>query len=129
MALIVKKFGGSSVATTEKIKAVAQRVLDGMQPDDQVVVVVSAMGDTTEDLIDGHVVDDGRTGFHRAFGDGVLLHGSQGGVVDGRDGRHGDEFRAYEGTYCRHRAEARQGSARRRQHCRCRRFPGSRRSG
>ena len=52
MALIVKKFGGSSVATTEKIKAVARRVLDGMQPGDAVVVVVSAMGDTTDDLIE-----------------------------------------------------------------------------
>ena len=52
MALIVKKFGGSSVATTEKIKAVARRVLDGMKPEDKVVVVVSAMGDTTDDLIE-----------------------------------------------------------------------------
>lgn len=51
MALIVKKFGGSSVATTEKIKAVAKRVLEETQPGDQVVVVVSAMGDTTDDLI------------------------------------------------------------------------------
>ena len=41
MALIVKKFGGSSVATTEKIKAVARRVLDGMKPEDKVVVVVT----------------------------------------------------------------------------------------
>lgn len=51
MALIVKKFGGSSVATTEKIRAVAQRILDEKQPEDKVVVVVSAMGDTTDDLI------------------------------------------------------------------------------
>lgn len=51
MALIVKKFGGSSVATTEKIMAVAQRVLREKGPQDQMVVVVSAMGDTTDDLI------------------------------------------------------------------------------
>ncbi len=51
MALVVKKFGGSSVATTEKIMAVARRVLDDKEPDDKVVVVVSAMGDTTDDLI------------------------------------------------------------------------------
>lgn len=51
MALIVKKFGGSSVATAEKIMAVARRVLNDKQPDDKVVVVVSAMGDTTDDLI------------------------------------------------------------------------------
>lgn len=52
MALIVKKFGGSSVATPEKIKAVATRVLTDKEPDDQVVVVVSAMGDSTDELID-----------------------------------------------------------------------------
>lgn len=52
MSLIVKKFGGSSVATTKKIIAVAQRVLDEKKPGDQVVVVVSAMGDSTDDLIE-----------------------------------------------------------------------------
>lgn len=51
MALIVKKFGGSSVATAEKIQAVAQRVLQDKKPEDKIVVVVSAMGDTTDDLI------------------------------------------------------------------------------
>ena len=51
MALIVKKFGGSSVATTEKIMNVAKRVLDEKKPGDQIVMVVSAMGDTTDDLI------------------------------------------------------------------------------
>ena len=64
MALIVKKFGGSSVATTEKIMNVAKRVLSEKQPGDQIVMVVSAMGDTTDDLIpvrarDGHAADDG----------------------------------------------------------------------
>lgn len=51
MALIVKKFGGSSVATTEKIMNVAKRVLGEKKPGDQIVMVVSAMGDTTDDLI------------------------------------------------------------------------------
>ncbi len=51
MALIVKKFGGSSVATTEKINNVAKRVLEEKQPGDKIVMVVSAMGDTTDDLI------------------------------------------------------------------------------
>jgi aspartate kinase len=51
MALVVKKFGGSSVATPEKIMAVAQRVLKDKGPEDKIVVVVSAMGDTTDDLI------------------------------------------------------------------------------
>lgn len=52
MALIVKKFGGSSVATPQKIKAIAERVLRERCPGDKIVVVVSAMGDTTDDLID-----------------------------------------------------------------------------
>ena len=51
MTLIVKKFGGSSVATPEKILNVAKRVVSEKQPGDKVVVVVSAMGDTTDDLI------------------------------------------------------------------------------
>lgn len=52
MALIVKKFGGSSVATIEKIMAVARRIIDGKQSDDRIVMVVSAMGDTTDELIE-----------------------------------------------------------------------------
>lgn len=51
MALVVKKFGGSSVATTEKILNVAKRILKDKNPDDKIVVVVSAMGDATDDLI------------------------------------------------------------------------------
>ena len=51
MALIVKKFGGSSVATTEKIMNIAKRVLGEKKPDDKIVMVVSAMGKTTDDLI------------------------------------------------------------------------------
>ena len=51
MGLIVKKFEGSSVGTTEKILNVAKRILAEKQPEDQIVMVVSAMGDTTDDLI------------------------------------------------------------------------------
>jgi len=51
MALIVQKYGGSSVATAERIKAVAQRVARVHDRGDQIVVVVSAMGDTTDNLI------------------------------------------------------------------------------
>ena len=51
LALIVKKFGGSSVATPDKMRAIVQRVLRDTQPDDKVVIVVSAMGDTTDDLV------------------------------------------------------------------------------
>lgn len=52
MSLIVQKFGGSSVADPEKIKHVAKRVLETANAGNQVVVVVSAMGDTTDELVD-----------------------------------------------------------------------------
>ena len=51
MAILVKKFGGSSVATPEKIHGIVDRVLKEKQPDDKVVIVVSAMGDSTDDLL------------------------------------------------------------------------------
>jgi aspartate kinase len=51
MALVVKKFGGSSVATPEKMMNVARRILAEKALDDKIVVVVSAMGDTTDNLI------------------------------------------------------------------------------
>lgn len=52
MALIVQKYGGSSVGDAEKIKLVAQRVIETHRAGNQVVVVVSAMGDTTDELLD-----------------------------------------------------------------------------
>ena len=52
MALIVQKYGGSSVADAGKIKNVARRVAETRDAGNQVVVVVSAMGDTTDDLIE-----------------------------------------------------------------------------
>lgn len=52
MALIVKKFGGSSVGSTEKILNVAKRIIAEKKPGDQIVMVVSAMGDTTDELIE-----------------------------------------------------------------------------
>jgi aspartate kinase len=51
VALIVQKYGGSSVANAEKIKNVAQRIAATKDKGNQVVVVVSAMGDTTDELI------------------------------------------------------------------------------
>jgi aspartate kinase len=51
MALIVQKYGGSSVADAEKIKNVARRIVAAHSEGNRVVVVVSAMGDTTDDLI------------------------------------------------------------------------------
>lgn len=52
MALIVQKYGGSSVADVECMRRVAKRVKKTRDAGNQVVVVVSAMGDTTDDLID-----------------------------------------------------------------------------
>lgn len=51
MAIVVQKYGGSSVGTTEKIRKVAQTIISRREKGDKVVVVVSAMGDTTDDLI------------------------------------------------------------------------------
>ena len=52
MALVVQKYGGSSVATAERIRRVAERIVDTRRRGDDVVVVVSAMGDTTDELLD-----------------------------------------------------------------------------
>ncbi|MFD1955868.1 aspartate kinase [Paenibacillus thailandensis] len=52
MSLVVMKFGGSSVGTPERMKRVAERIIEKQKAGDRVVVVVSAMGDTTDDLID-----------------------------------------------------------------------------
>lgn len=52
MALIVQKFGGSSVADAAKVNNVASRVVETAKAGNEVVVVVSAQGDTTDDLIE-----------------------------------------------------------------------------
>ncbi|MBE6484677.1 MAG: aspartate kinase [Actinomycetaceae bacterium] len=60
MSLVVQKFGGSSVADAASIKRVAKRIAATREAGNQVVVIVSAMGDTTDDLIDlaQQVTDD-----------------------------------------------------------------------
>ncbi len=52
MSLIVQKYGGSSVADAESIKRVAKRIVETRKAGNEVVVVVSAMGDTTDELVD-----------------------------------------------------------------------------
>jgi len=52
VALVVQKYGGSSVADADGIKRVAQRIVATRKAGDQVVVVVSAMGDSTDELMD-----------------------------------------------------------------------------
>ena len=51
MALIVSKFGGTSVASPERIKNVAKRLIAMKQEGNDVVAVVSAMGKTTDELV------------------------------------------------------------------------------
>ncbi len=51
MELVVQKYGGTSVGNAERIKAVARRVANAREEGKHVVVVVSAMGDTTDELI------------------------------------------------------------------------------
>ena len=51
MSLVVQKYGGSSVADADGIKRVAQRIVSARKAGDDVVVVVSAMGDTTDELL------------------------------------------------------------------------------
>ncbi|MGX1808752.1 aspartate kinase [Nocardia sp. NPDC055321] len=52
MALVVQKYGGSSVATAERIRRVAERIIETKKQGHDVVVVCSAMGDTTDELLD-----------------------------------------------------------------------------
>ena len=52
MALIVQKFGGSSVADTQRLENVANIITDTYQAGNQVIVVVSAQGDTTDEFIE-----------------------------------------------------------------------------
>ena len=52
MALIVQKYGGSSVANANRIKNVANRIIQTKKQGNQVVVIVSAMGDSTDELIE-----------------------------------------------------------------------------
>ena len=52
MGMVVQKYGGSSVADAESIKRVAKRIVETKRAGNDVVVVVSAMGDTTDELVD-----------------------------------------------------------------------------
>jgi aspartate kinase len=52
MAIVVQKYGGSSVADAEKIKNVARRIAAAREKGNEVVAVVSAMGDTTDELVE-----------------------------------------------------------------------------
>ena len=51
MSLVVQKYGGTSVGDPERIRRVARRVVDTAESGREVCVVVSAMGDTTDELV------------------------------------------------------------------------------
>ena len=84
MALVVQKYGGSSVQDADRIKKVAERIVRTHKEGNDVVVVVSAMGDTTDELLDlaeqvspgaaaardGHAAHRGRAHLQRAGRDG-----------------------------------------------------------
>jgi aspartokinase len=92
MGLIVQKYGGTSVATIERIQAVAQRIVATVEQGHGVVVVVSAMGRTTDELVGlakavspeppgtgiGYVAVHRRTGEHCPGGDGIGGAGTTG---------------------------------------------------
>ena len=52
MPLVVQKFGGSSVSDAASVKRVAKRIVETKEAGNDVVVVVSAMGDTTDELLE-----------------------------------------------------------------------------
>ena len=92
--LIVKKFGGSSVADKERIFNVAERCIEDYQKGNDVVVVLSAMGKTTDGLIaKAHEINPNRT----QAGDGYAPGNRRAGVCcpDGNGHEHLWEFRRY----------------------------------
>ena len=52
MALVVQKYGGSSLENADRIKRVAERIVETRKAGNDVVVVCSAMGDTTDELLE-----------------------------------------------------------------------------
>lgn len=106
MALIVQKFGGSSVADAERIFRVAGRITKTYAAGNDVVVVLSAQGDTTDDLIAkaeeinpnasrremDMLLACGEHAVDRADGDGDREDGLSGGVAVRMAGRDHDEL-------------------------------------
>jgi aspartate kinase len=76
--LIVQKYGGTSVGTPERIKRVAERVVREKKAGNELVVVVSAMGDTTDDLVSlAQQVSPGARKQHRREMDMLLTAGER----------------------------------------------------
>ena len=118
MALIVQKYGGTSVANPERIRNVARRALETQREGNQVVVVVSAMSGVTDNLIKLSK-DVSRDPTEREM-DVLLATGEQttialtamavndlggkGVSLSGCPGGHLHRWRAYQGSYLHHHA-------------------------
>ena len=112
MALIVQKYGGSSVADAESIKRVAARIVETHRAGNEVVVVVSAMGDTTDELLDlAHGVTESPTGREL---DMLLTAGERisMALLAMAIKRLGDEARSYTGSQAGMITDEKHGSAR-----------------
>ncbi|HEU4806630.1 MAG TPA: aspartate kinase [Homoserinimonas sp.] len=112
MALIVQKYGGSSVADAESIKRVAARIVETHRAGNEVVVVVSAMGDTTDELLDlAHGVTETPTGREL---DMLLTAGERisMALLAMAIKRLGDEARSYTGSQAGMITDEKHGSAR-----------------
>ena len=112
MALIVQKYGGSSVADAESIKRVAARIVETHRAGNEVVVVVSAMGDTTDELLDlANAVTDSPTGREL---DMLLTAGERisMSLLAMAIKRLGDEARSYTGSQAGMITDEKHGSAR-----------------
>jgi aspartate kinase len=112
VALIVQKYGGSSVADAESIKRVAARIVETHRAGNDVVVVVSAMGDTTDELLDlAHGVTETPTGREL---DMLLTAGERisMALLAMAIKRLGDEARSYTGSQAGMITDEKHGSAR-----------------
>jgi aspartate kinase len=112
VALIVQKYGGSSVADAESIKRVAARIVETHRAGNDVVVVVSAMGDTTDELLDlAHAVTESPTGREL---DMLLTAGERisMSLLAMAIKRLGDEARSYTGSQAGMITDEKHGSAR-----------------
>ena len=88
MALVVQKFGGSSVKDAERVKRAARRAIRTWQAGNQVIVVVSARGDTTDELIElAHEIH--RPTFGPRDEDMLLSTGEQVSIALDGDGHRG----------------------------------------
>jgi aspartate kinase len=112
VALIVQKYGGSSVADAESIRRVAARIVETHRAGNDVVVVVSAMGDTTDELLDlAHGVTEAPTGREL---DMLLTAGERisMALLAMAIKRLGDEARSYTGSQAGMITDEKHGSAR-----------------